>query len=222
MLLVDLGRQVQRRFGDGIGAVITNQDILDWVNEGSNEIAKFSKVNFIEHTSTISAYLAAGFLAIPSAIEIEYIKVDNSFIEPKDYRLFQSTVGGRLDQTGRPQYYYLEELGQDDTDPAAIRDTVVKLFPTPDTSFNNLSIAVGLNTLCTKLTLTNLTEAIDLPPVYHSDLMNFCLMRAHERMKDWQGQSVAQTAYQQGLSRRVDISGEVEDSFPVMQDVIGY
>lgn len=218
MLLTDVVRQVQRRFGDQIGSVITQQDVFDWVNEACIEIVKETKINSIELPFTIATYLAGpNFIELSSNhIVVEYVKFDDWFLEIKDYRLLES----KLDRTGTPLYYYLDYLGQDVDDPGVLRKTHLKLFPNPDSGLSTSNLAVGLRSLPTPITA--LADPIDLPPQFHNDVMNFCLMRAHERNKDWQGMNVAAQNFNQGLVKRSEPSGDVEDSWPVMEDVIGY
>lgn len=206
MLLADLATQVKRRFGDQIGSVITDTDIIAWVNEGCLEIAKQTKVNFLETSTTVTAYLAASSLIpISNGITVEYVKFDDVFLDIKDYRLFE----GNLAVVGRPQWYYQQGFSSN--------SYALKLYPAPDASMGTSVIKLGQQSSPT--VVTALIDTIPIPVTFHPDLMNFCLVRAHERNKDWQGMDKATQAFNAGLTNRVTQAETVEDSNPVVTDV---
>lgn len=219
MLLTDLTRQVQRRFGDQIGSVVTQQDIYDWVNEGSLEIAKETKVNFLEQTIPLATYNLTNSIELNDPIIIEYVLWDDMVLDVKDYRLMMSLYG-KLTATGRPQFYYMVDQGTDSTDPGSTIKYSLKLYPVPDSSQAAINIKVGMHIPPTRV--DSPADPIPLPVVFHAALMNFCIMRAHERNKDWQGMNVAATAYQLGIAKRSEPAGQVETSWPIMEDVLGY
>lgn len=219
MLLADLTRQVQRRFGDQIGSVITQQDIYDWVNEGSLEIAQSTKINFLEQSISVATYLATNSLELNDPIILDYILWDDMPLDVKDYRLMASLYG-KMTATGRPRFYYLLDQGTDSLDPNSSNKTSLKLYPSPEASDNAIILKVGMHVR--PLPVSNPNDPIPLPIMFHAGLMNFCIMRAHERNKDWQGMNVAAQAYQLGISSRSEPAGQVETSWHVMEDVIGY
>lgn len=209
-------RQIQSRIGDGIGAVITQQDILDWINEAQIEIARDTGYSSLDVNINMSTYLAAGYFQLAPHTMIRYVLVDNVPLEIKDPRFFD-TAYGRNDSVGLPKFYYQITGGQDTTnDPDATAQARFKLYPAPDPSYSASIITVSMGSIPTNLAAV--TSPLDLPAAYHPDVMNFCMMRAHERMKDWQGMNAAATAYQARLSKRVEAAETVEETWVVQSD----
>jgi len=59
--------------------------------------------------------------------------------------------------------------------------------------------------------------SIDLPIMYHEDVVRYVLARAYEKNENYEGQNMSDTYYQEGLAQRVFESTHGDESFPFVR-----
>jgi hypothetical protein len=200
-----------------VGIFVTQQDIIDWINEAQLEITQESDMFSLDFPCTIAQYATDGGIKLANdKIYIKMIMFGKTLLTYRDRALLASMADASA--SGRPVYWYQFTDGQDVNDPNKTRTALIRVWPAPDSSqSDNLIVTVGV----APTPLTVISNPIDLPEVYHPAVMNFCVMRAHERVKDWQGFKVAQEAFQSGLAKRVDEGETPNEEWPVIIDVMG-
>lgn len=217
MLFSELYSQIQRRFGDA-GMFFSETDAMDWVNEAQLNLSRESDYFSVTASPiSVSTYLVSGIL-IPNNVLVKTVLFGKTPLEVKDYNIILGFLGTAVG-TGRPKYWYTSTLGQDQLDPNKVRNEVLKVYPEPDNSQSD-SFIVTYGAIPTKITNNN--NPIDAPVSMHPAIMNFCLMRAHERNRDWQAMKLAQEAFDQDLSQRRYEGQQISEDWPSVTDVMGY
>lgn len=215
MLTSEVMGQVKRRFADEAGIIIIDQDIFDWMNEGSNEIIRVTEANKTSISITGTQYIAASGILTPNALLLKFVSYNNiplDFIHIEDLKVQFGDITTQINTT--PYFYYLDRWGQDDEDPGATVDTTVKLFPSPPSDTTPISASYLKRP--TKITAS--FSPIDIPVAFHGALMNFCLARANERVQNWQAFGEYMEAFTQAISQNRYESMQQDDTYPVIRD----
>lgn len=215
MLTSEIMSQVKRRFADEAGIIIIDQDIFDWINEASREIARVTESNTSTLTADGTTYNGSGGLNIPQAMLFKYATYNNLPLEFTTIEDLQNTFGDLTTAVdGTPLYYYLDHWGQDSTDPGVTVQTVVKLYPAPPSD----STSIVVNYLKSPTKITTSAGVLDVPLAFHGGIMNFCLARANERVQNWQAFGEYMEAFNQSLAQNRYEALSQEDSYPVIRD----
>lgn len=184
----DIFTRVQRTFGDEAGVQVTESDVLRWINDAQRE-AVMQTDGLLQAVSYINS--------VSSQVEYD---------EPTDCLAITEVY---VKDGSTPSYYALKwmPLQQfteylDGWDGSAITGNYplvytkltsgkISVFPAPEAS-----VANGIKFIYNRYAadVTNNNDPLDLPPYYHSFVLNFCLMQAYEMDEDWE--SAGQKAQQ--------------------------
>lgn len=175
----DVFDRVKRTFGDESSAQVTEDDILRWINDAQREaIMQNEGLN-----------LVIGYLDMVTN-QAEYDLPDNLFTL---HHVWATILTGN-------QYYKLSPmplLTLDETadgwDNAALvsfpmvysnqQDTKLLLFPKPQAT---VAKGIKLNYSAYAEDVVDVSSELQLPPYFHSYIVNYCLMQGYEMDEDWE------------------------------------
>lgn len=198
MLVSDVLRKTQRRFGDSDNTIFTTPDIIDWVNEAMLQIVRETNCQIVATVTVVAN-------AFPYTTAADLISVARVVY---GVRPLQSTTYDELDSLsidlkllGEPYYYYT--VG-----------TQVWLYPDPNTTDTTV-VEVWYHQSATTVTLVTDTPAV--PFYYHEDIVTWCVMRAKERVSDFRGQEMCLAEFNSNVGRRVEEVNRIDD-FHIIRD----
>jgi hypothetical protein len=182
MDVADMLLQVKRQYGDEYGVVVADADLLQFIYEGEMDIIR-STGGF--DTKVLATAASAFPISVPSTIQIIRVTMNDkalTYISIPELDLIKAaftTVGGT------PQYWYNSN------------NEFVNLYPdTSDTT------PVEIQYKHTAIKKTVATGALTIPERYHTDLLQFCLGRCHNKNRDAQSEQSAMNVYSQNLAMR--------------------
>ena len=125
------------------------------------------------------------------------------------FEMVESTVDNLLLQhgidylttNGTPKYFYRGYTNGHST---------VKVAPPADGAY---TITFSATKIPAKFTLVSQDTSTLLPSSYDTDMIRFCVMRAHELEKDFRASEKAQEHYEKNMFERADESHALDDSF---------
>jgi hypothetical protein len=200
-LVSDVIRKAGRRFGDTDQIVIFNADWYDWINEAQLEICK--KTSYLTTTTTAAAS------TFPVTVPAGFIRMVDVTYDGNPLKLMEreTLIEMQIDKDdadgGTPEFYYFF-------------DKKINLYPEPDSSDSH-SVAytyVGVPTL-----VTGTGDNLSVLDAYSPDVVTWCVMRARERIKDYQGMQIASQQFLDGQGDRIDGMQVADDSYPTIRDV---
>lgn len=178
----DIYDRVKRTFGDESAVQVTEADIIRWINDAQREAVMqneglLQKVDYISTVADTKEYTLPTDLFTLSHV---YVK-DSS--ETAYYALrwlalrqFSEYVDGWDGNAVEsiPLIYTQQQ-----------KDKIV-IYPIPQSS-----VANGLKLIYSRYPddVVNSASTLDLPPYFHSYIVNFCLMQAYEMDEDWESAS---------------------------------
>jgi hypothetical protein len=200
MIVQDVIRKAQRRFGDSHQVLVENADFYDWINEAQIEIHRENG-----DILTVTGVAASAF---PWALPATFI------------RMYRVTYGGRpldevnildldnldidLDEFGNygpPNFYYFN-------------NEQLHLFPDPVASD---STSVSVEHFAVPATVSALLDNLTVPVVYHEDVVTFVVARCHERNENWDAYARFKDEFDRKISNRTEDKRK-SDSYPVIRD----
>lgn len=199
MNLGDVKIRVKRQFGDESAVQVQDADIVRWANDAQRTIV-MNNEGLLEETSTANSVAGQQNYALPVNCfvlkSITYKQSDGqSYFHLSGYSIqqFDSSVDGwdgNALGSGLPGIYTVF-AGQ------------VRLFPIPEVS----SVAGIKYYFCRRpVDMANDVDVVDLPEVYHSAVVDYCLQQAYELDEDWNSSQIkaAQVANAMHLNRNRD------------------
>jgi hypothetical protein len=179
----DLLLQVKRQYGDEYGVVITDPDILQFIYEGEMDIIR----NTGGFDSKVLTNQVKDFpVSVPSTIQIIRITINDkplTYISIPELDLVKSALATT---TGSPLYWYNQN------------NEFVQLYPTDSTDTTPTTIYYKH----TPVKRTVATGPLTVPERFHTDLLQYCLARCHNKNRDAQSEQIAMAAYTQNVSLR--------------------
>ena len=167
----DVATRVRRTFGDEAAVQVSDEDIVRWINDAQIELVKRNET-VLQTTGTANIVAGTAAYSLPADLlilrSVRY-KYDDmtSFVSLKYANLqeFDDTLNGwdgTLFTNANPKIF------------TRYADTI-SLFPTPDQSATG-----GLKYLYSTIPtdITDLTDALSLPLIYHTTIVNYCLWQA--------------------------------------------
>jgi hypothetical protein len=200
MDVATLIRKVQRLFGDDQEIFITEQDIIDWANEGRRDIAKRTKQGFLSSTFTAST----GSYTWNTATSYPPIRRVLYGVKPLPHVAVEDFDAKYIDLTtvGVPQFYYLQ-------------GPTLYLWPVPS---GTDATVVTVESVSVPADLTLASTDLVIPAQFHDDLVIFCLSRAHHRNQDHNAADRTMSEYERNLFQRLSNAQDAVDSFSVIRD----
>lgn len=160
MNLGDIKTRVASEYGDRAYSQITEADITNWANDGMLEIVKMTAC--IKTSTTIAAVVGQTEYSLPSDfVKMRRVIYNGYMLSHVTRDEVDKLNHGLIDNPtqGRPGYYYVEwnNMG---------------VYPAPD---DTLNFTVEYAQVPTSLSVDGDTP--ELPEIFHSDIVEYVLMR---------------------------------------------
>lgn len=198
MDLKTLIRKVQRLFGDGRGVIVREPDIIDWANDGQLQIVRDTKCLVEEVTVAANAFpwsMPADFLDM-GRITYDVVPLASTTVDDLDAKRFDQTI------EAQPFFYY------------AVKNQI-RLYPVANTT-DTTSCVIQYLKIPAALVTPN--DDLSIPVMYHEDLVQFCLARAHSRNENYKGYETAMNEYLSRVGSRISEADDQETTYPVIRD----
>lgn len=194
MLTSDVISRVRRTAGDVDVLQFTDADMYAWINDACRECA--SDNNLLQVTATNSSVIGDGEYDLPTNIlKLHSVKYDNSKL--RMITMQQADEEFNLDDTtGTPIVGYVW-AGK------------LNLYPLPD-SVKDIKVMYTR----TPLEVTEGTDEIDLPIMYHRRVVDYCLAMVAEQDDDQNRYAVKMQEFRSGVQNLKDQPEWENDLYP--------
>ncbi len=203
MLLSSVASHVRNSIGDRGGIFSPDDLIILWCNEAIQDI--FRKTDLGSNTNTNLGLASGTSVWTPDRLirinSIYNSTIDKIVTEKKFDWLLDNLGPDYIVTPGDPRFYYTTLVSGTNS---------ITFVPTPDKA------------TAIKINWTALPEAFDdigddlsaiLPENYFYDVIRFCVMRAHEKEKDFRASEKAQEHYNNNLAERRNEAHRLDDDY---------
>lgn len=193
MLVATVLERVKRQFGDEYDILINDADIFGWIYEAETDIIRNTGCN----NQVVSTTVAAFPVTIPEVVNIKRITVDGRAMKYTTKEELD-LVGLNPDVTGStdlPSYWYKEGT---------------KAYLWPDNALDTTAVKIEYNKM--PVLISALPGAFTVPEVHHTDVMRYCIARAHNKNQDLQAEQVEMNAYERNIGKRNEEINEIDHS----------
>lgn len=199
MNVVDIKRQVRKRFGDPGGVMIKDQDIYDFINDAQLQIARQTETM----TSTSSSTGAAMPYTGVDIVEYRFVTYNN---RPLVFTTQDDLLAKGLDLTYRasPDYWYALE-----------NSNTISTYPLPPVA-DTTPMAISYVRKPADIVADG--TALEIRNIYHNDIVNFCIARCHELQQNWQAAQMAMSEFTNGLAQSRYEGLSADDGYSVVRD----
>jgi hypothetical protein len=169
MLASDIATRVRRTFGDDAGILITDADILRWINDAQREIAV--KANLLQVRATTAVAPGVNEVAVPANIlRLHSVKFQNVKLIALSQNEADQFDLGAVPTTSRatPTHYWLFA-------------NTLTLYPAPNTTDPD---DLKMYYTRTPVEVTALGDTPELPVEYHNRIVEYCAAQAAEMDND--------------------------------------
>lgn len=198
MATADIIRKTQRSFGDDHEIFLSKADIVDFINEAIDELARSTKYKETSSTGAASTYATTG-VAHNSAIFIHRVFYGTKPLALIDRESLDRLSTSQVVNQAEPVAYYF--IGN-----------TVHLFPRP-LATDSTTITVYYSTIFTHLVDENSALPTDMPPVWENDIVNYCKAKANERNENYRAAEYYLKLWVEGLAQRSYEAVSRDDSF---------
>jgi hypothetical protein len=167
MLVSEIATRVKKQYGDEAGLIITDADIIRWVNDAQLEIA--SRVDVLQGSATASALASVADYTFPvTYLRIHSIKWRGKRLRELNLQQAEELIPEKDNTStypvGEPQYYW-------------VWGNVFTLYPMPQ-----LTEAAALRVfyIRTPVAVTAVGDTPELPVKYHPRIVEYCMAQAAE------------------------------------------
>jgi len=174
-------RRIKRQFGDEYDVVVLDDDVYGWIYEAEMDIIRNTGTN--EQTMTQSSTLFP--LAVPTNVNIIRVSIDGTALTYLPPNVIQDQ-GFNEDAQGAYSSWYKV-------------NTTLYLYPT-DTLVVNVNI--DYTKIPTIMQGPAETNVFTVPEKYRTDVIQFCLARAHNKNRNFQAERVHMENYDRSLGLR--------------------
>jgi len=184
----DILIRVQRQFGDESGVQVTQDDVVRWVNDSLRE-ATLQNPKLRQNTAFVDALAGSQSFLFSLPDEAAVIRINSVYFNNSDgiyiklgYLTLQE-MDAYIDgwyiasDTGAPQVYTYEWAG------SSANSVTIKTWPIPDSNVVN---GFKINYDKTPAILSTLATVVDVPALYFTYILEYCLMKAYEMDEDWE------------------------------------
>jgi hypothetical protein len=183
MNVTELLERVKRDFGDEYDVIITNIDVYRWVYQGELEIIRESGGNLQTTTAAVNSFPSS----IPDNITINRVTIDDRVLLPISKEKLDS-VGLHVGSEGSPGYFYTY-------------NREVHLYPSD--ALDTRTVEIEYNKTPVVITGTPpVPNTFTIPEVWHTDLVNYVMARAHEKRGNLQKAEHFQTMFDKNMGNR--------------------
>jgi hypothetical protein len=206
MLISDIATIVQNSIGDRGGIMARPDLVIFWVNEAVLDIYRQTDTGRESPTSFVLPVGASSYDPFVTGSK-QILKMH--YMHNGSFEMEEASIDNLLDwygvdyftNPGTPRYYYkLFVAGH----------TALGFAPVGDKDF---TIIYSASFTPPKFTLVSNDTSTLIPSSYDSDVIRFCIMRAHELEKDFQAADVARTNYDKNMFTRADESHSLDDGY---------
>lgn len=206
MNLGDMKRRVWNIVGDESGLFIEAAELVDYINDGYNDLARRTKllrdVSSINVVSGTAEYaLPAGFI-LEKRVTFRGSRIKKTTIEMIDQVDWDKDL---TTNTGIPVNYYIWGLK-------------LGLYPTP-----NVTEASALKLYFTRLPLVALVADGDIPELpldMHEDIVRYAVARSREQAEDFEvAQSTMGDYSQRAAVSTEQAQNQTDTSYPAVRDI---
>lgn len=178
----EIARRVKRLFGDESGVQVTDDDLVDWINDACREIYLQSDTlaQAVELTASIENngiyYLPDDSYTIRS---VSYAEENQSFYQLRfmpNHAMSEYMDGydGSDGLKGTPTFYFKGDTAGE-----------FRIYPVPEV--NTGTIKVSYSRL--PFPVASLNDTVDIEDRYFTAVVEYCLMKAYEMDEDWEAVS---------------------------------
>lgn len=197
--------RVQNIFGSSMSTTMARSLVVDWINEAQLEICRETHYKVGTNTSNTANDLRSG-VSITDLLLVRTVKYGTKPLSIIDTETIDR-MGVRNIADAEPQAYYM--VGP-----------TMYLFPQP-VSGDTTTITISYVKAPTDL--TDADSSLDIPVVYHNDLCNYCIMRAHERDGEFESAAVYEGKFRASMGQRKFEGMSQDDTFRQMgPDIMDY
>lgn len=187
MLVSEIATRVRKQFGDDAGVVITDADIIRWVNDAQLEIV--GKVDVLQGSATAGTIANTADYTFPTTYNrVHSIKWRGSRLRELNLQQAEELVPNKDNAstypTGNPQYYW-------------IWGNVFTLYPAPATTEAG---ALRIFYIRNPVAVTAVGDTPELHTKYHPRLVEYCMAQAAELDENDQRYATKINQFQQGVA----------------------
>jgi hypothetical protein len=175
---------IKRQFGDEYDILINDDDIYRWIYEAELDIIR----NAGSNPSTTTGPANTFPVAIPTNVQIKRVFLDGRSLVPISLDEIDE-LGLSSTHTGeRPTHWY-------------VQDNSVYLWPTCTITD---TVTISYEKTPTLMSGPTAGNSFTVPEVYHTDIVLYCVAKAHNKDKDHVAERNMLEMYQQNVSNRRD------------------
>lgn len=197
MLVSQIISRVRRTIGDDSSIQINDNDIIGWINEAMKEIV--TQVNLFQVIATASTVANQRDYSLPNNIlklhSVKWLGNSLKYLSPEQ---FETSVPNKDSTdnypTGEPMYY-------------SVWGNTITFYPAPASNGTN-DIKIYYNRL--PVDVTSINDTPDLPSIYHTRIIEYCLAQAHDLDDNIFGAELKMSQFQQAVQGMKEL-GEWED-----------
>jgi hypothetical protein len=187
--------RVRAIFGDSAGVVLKDEHIVAWINDAQLDIARETEYKVLtDSTNDASDFI--GGVEIENMLLLRRVAYGSKPLALVDKESIDR-MGVYSASGTTPQAYYMD--GES-----------IFLFPEPsatDTTTVNISYVGAPTDLATS------SSDLDIPIRFHTDLVNFCIARAHERNENWAAARTYDERFRANVAQRKFETQSQDDTF---------
>jgi 2-C-methyl-D-erythritol 4-phosphate cytidylyltransferase len=176
--------QIKRQFGDEYDVIITDDDIYGWIHDAQLDIIRRTGINEQSVTTSVSAFP----VSVPEQITIKRVNIDGkalTYVSREELDMLSlSTVQG----PSTPKYWYRSERH-------------VRLWP-QDATDTTTQVQIQYAKVPVLLDGSG-GEVLTVPESYHTDVLHYCLARAHNKNENWTGERQEMDYYERNVGNRM-------------------
>lgn len=204
MLVSDLISAVRTSLGDGGGVFAKDDFIIGWMNEAIRDIFRKAPVGR-DHRFVQTLNGGTSQLTFTDEIyKVHYIACEEVKLEETLFETLLDQYGWEyVNSQETPRFFW---RGYDSG------ATVINFAPTPPA---NVDLTMSVTYLPDELTISDDTTDV-LPSSYVDDIIRFCVMRGHERGKDFRASEKAEQQYNNNIGERISEATKIDDDYQVM------
>ena len=199
-------RRVKRQFGDTSGAQITDEDIIDWINQGMVDIVRRTEC-LVSHRQASVVQNDPSYTLPPDVLFIQRVTLDGNTLASTSQQSIDY-LGRDTDNAGAgtPYTYFLS-------------GNVINLYPKPSVDGND-NLDIFYVRMPTEVAVDN--DVPEIPLFMHEDIIRYCLARAKELDDDLEGAAALGQEYDSRMNNALfEIKGQPADSYPSVRVLPG-
>lgn len=212
MPILDVIEAVKRQFGDETGAMIVDDDIFRWINEGQFQIAR--RIGDVQNTTTIPVLVDDNRYSLPTDFfKVIVAELDGRRLQwatPATLKSLFPSIQSSDAQAGAPVFFTVEASNTTNTPdiilapkPAATGSLYVQYQRRPPL-------------------VNSSSDALTIPTEYESTLITWCLGKAKQLDGDDEASIALKAEFQKDVDQDAhDSRHKSEETYPVIRPSLG-